>query len=78
VFGAATNFQPGQHFTRANLAQAIRQDEGSVFSWIRQLGRPEKKFGMRVFVRHEDGSYTLSPQMREAVLRLAGETNRGT
>jgi hypothetical protein len=70
VAGAAQHFRPGQQFTRAELARAIGHDEESVASWIRQLGRPEKKFRMRVFVHHDDGSYSLTQNMHEAILRL--------
>jgi hypothetical protein len=71
VLGAARRFQADQPFTRASLAEAIGHDEDSVFSWIRQLGRPEKKYGMRVFTHHDDGSYSLTQPMHEAILRLA-------
>ena len=71
VLGAARHFQPDQPFTRAALGEAIGHDEESVFSWIRQLGRPEKKYGMRVFTHHDDGSYSLTPPMHAAILRIA-------
>jgi hypothetical protein len=71
VRGAATHFRPDEHFTRADLSRAIGHPEDTVFSWVRQLGRPEKKYGMKVFVHHEDGSYSLTPQMHEAIVRLA-------
>lgn len=71
VLGAARHFRPGQQFTRADLAQAIGESEDSVFSWVRQLGRTERLYAMRVFTHHDDGTYTLSPQMHEAILRLA-------
>jgi len=71
VLGGARHFQPDQRFTRADLAQAIGEEEDRVFSWIRQLGRPEKKYRMRVFVHHDDSSYSLTPHMHEAILRLA-------
>jgi hypothetical protein len=71
VVGAASNFQPSQRFTRADLAAAIGEDEQSVFSWIRQLGRPERKFGMKVFTHHDDGSYSIAENMHVAILRLA-------
>jgi hypothetical protein len=70
VLGAAQHFKPDEAFTRADLAQAIGKDEASVFSWIRQLGRSEKKFRMRVFNRAKGGKYSLTPQMHEAILRL--------
>ena len=70
VLGAARNFAPDQHFSRSDLAAAIGEKEEVVFSWIRQLGRPEKKYGMRVFKHHDDGTYTLSEHMHEAILRL--------
>ena len=71
VLGAARHFQPDQPFTRTELAEAIGETEGRVFSWIRQLGRPEKKFNMRIFTHHSDGSYSLSPQMHSAVVSLS-------
>lgn len=73
VLGAARHFQPDQPFTRAALGEAIGHDEESVFSWIRQLGRPEKKYGMRVFTHHDDGSYSLTPPMHAAILRITAE-----
>ena len=71
VRGAAQNFEPEQHFSRAELAAAIGHPDDAVFSWIRQLGRPEKKFAMKVFQHHDDGTYSLSRQMHAAILRLS-------
>jgi len=71
VLGAARHFDPNQQFTRSDLALAIGEDDARVFSWIRQLGRPEKKFGMKVFDHHPGGSYSLSPAMHEAIITLS-------
>lgn len=67
---AAQHFTSKQRFTRAELAEVLDTDEATIFAWIRQLGRPEKRFGFSTLQRHDDGSYSLSKQMRDAILRI--------
>jgi hypothetical protein len=75
IVGAARHFAANQVFTRQSLAAAIGHTEGQVSAWVRQLGRPEKRLGVRIFEKHNqpDGTtaYSLSPTMHAAVLRVA-------
>lgn len=75
IVGAARHFAASQVFTRQSLADAIGHTESQVSAWVRQLGRPEKRLGVRVFEKHKqpDGgtAYSLSPTMHAAVLRVA-------
>jgi hypothetical protein len=75
LVGAARHFAPGEIFTRHSLAEATGHRENQVFSWICQLGRPQKRLGIRVFDSHTqpDGgtAYSLSPEMHATVLRVA-------
>jgi len=73
VAGAVRNFEPEQHFNRADLARALDTDEPTVFAWIRQLGRPESRYGISVFRRHNDGTYSLSQAMHAALLQILAE-----
>jgi hypothetical protein len=72
VAGAARHFNPDQRFSRADLAQALGTDEASVFAWVRQLGRPESRYGISVFQRH-DGTYSLSEAMHAAVMQILAD-----
>jgi hypothetical protein len=56
--------------SRADLAQALGTEEVRMFSWIRQLGRPESRFGITVFQRHDEGAYLPSQAMHDAVTQL--------
>jgi hypothetical protein len=76
VLGAAEHFRPRQIFSRAILAAAIGEPESSVFSWIRQLGRPEARYGMRVFEKHsvdDETHYSLSQPIFDAICRIRDE-----
>jgi hypothetical protein len=79
VGAAAQHFAPGQRFNRADLARVLTTDDApvddaKVFAWIRQLGRPESRFGVSILQRHGDGTYSLAERMHAAILRiLAGE-----
>jgi len=67
---AAKNYRAGQRFTRADLAEVLGTSEATVWAWIRQLGRPEKRLRVTVFERHNDGSYSLTKPIRDAILKL--------
>jgi hypothetical protein len=73
VAGAVRHFQPDQRFSRHDLADALGTDESRVFAWVRQLGRPESRYGVSVFRRHEDGNYSVSPAMHAAIAQLLAD-----
>ena len=73
VLGAAAkHFASGERFTRADLARVLNTDEATVWAWIRQLGRPEKRLAISVLDRHGDGSYSVSDPVRTAILKILG------
>ena len=73
VGGAARNFAPDVHFTRADLARVLGVEERRAFAWIRHLGVPEKRLNYKVFDKHPDGSYSLSTEKHAEVLRILSE-----
>jgi hypothetical protein len=73
VAAAALDFDPGERFDRADLARLLDTDEATVFAWVRQLGRPESRYGISVFQRHDDGSYSLSREMHAALNEILAE-----
>ena len=77
VKGAAENFEAETTFTQAELAAAIGEAAGDVAAWFRVLGRREKALGWKIFTRGTGPgnirTYSMSPEMRTAVLAVAGE-----
>jgi hypothetical protein len=94
ILPAAERYGPGENFTMSDLAELIdvgfTQPEITkqrrveiVFAWIRQLGRPEKKWDMKLFnVKKEEDkpvSYSFVPEMLEAIWDYRRVTqNKGT
>ncbi len=67
---AVTYYGPHEQFTVASLASKIGAKDSDVANWVRQIGRPEKKFGIKVIERHGDGSYTLTEEMHARIKRV--------
>jgi hypothetical protein len=69
---AAQNYQPNDEFTLEDLATLIGVEKATVDSWMRQLGRPEKRFGQRIFQGRWDSAagrnrYHLLPEVHAAI-----------
>jgi hypothetical protein len=71
---AAHSYGPGPNheFTLNDLAMATGISKPTADSWMRQLGRPEKKFKRRVFEGRWDDSiganrYHLTPEIHAAI-----------
>lgn len=61
---------PGQAYSAAQLAAMLGTSwtAKKVASKLNVLGRPEKRFGVRIFARPTPGNYSLTQAMRDAIL----------
>jgi hypothetical protein len=71
----ASAITPNQSYSAQDLA-TILNNNGTIGTWtpkkvaakLNVLGRPEKRFGTRIFTRLAAGSYTLTQPMKDAIL----------
>ncbi len=61
---------PGQAYTAQDFANILGAgwSPKKVAAKLNVMGRPEKRFGTRVFSRTAPGSYTLTQAMKDAIL----------
>jgi hypothetical protein len=66
----ASAINPGQGYSAQDLANILGTGwtPKKVAAKLNVLGRPEKRFGVRIFARSAPGSYTLTPAMKDAIL----------
>ncbi len=71
---AAKVFNPDQEFTIEELANVMKASQDEVRSWLRHLGRTEKRYSSKVFkIRWDVGEscnyYHLSPEMHTLLVQ---------
>ena len=61
---------PGKQYSAQQLAELLGTGwtPKKVASKFNVMGRPEKKFGVRIFQRPAPGTYAIAEQMKEAIL----------
>ena len=61
---------PGQQYTAQQLATILGTGwtPKRVASKLNVMGRPEKKFGVRIFQRPSPGTYGIAQAMKDAIL----------
>lgn len=74
VVPLANAITPGQSYSAQDLATILNGNGGTtwtpkrVAAKLNVLGRPEKRFGSRIFTRTSPGQYTLTAAMKTAIL----------
>ena len=70
VIPLAQAMTPGQQYTAAQLAGILGAGwtPKRVAAKLNVMGRPEKRFNVRIFQRPAPGTYALSQSMRDAIL----------
>jgi hypothetical protein len=73
VLPLAQTMTPGQAYTANELGTLLGRGWTArrVGSKLTVLGRPESRFGVRIFERPSEGQYAITPAMKEAILGLA-------
>lgn len=66
---AVEHFNAGQEFTTQDLATHLNEHLGTVQSWIRVLGRPEKRAGVKMFGQR-NGHYFIPASVHLGVKKF--------